>query len=708
MLRATPAGDARGRRARCPRSSARAAASRPALPVAPRALRATTRDAARPRPARAAGRRARTIAALETALATCRRSSSRPRRDVPGDQADDRLPELAHRPDARVGGARRRAVDRAARCGRTSRTRSSGWRARRRTSTATATACATSSASATRRSRPPTSRPRAADRPRRRRRTCARARCPRADRKPPPLHDDEPCSSQPVPRLETPSGPVGPAAAEGVRGEPAPRGPLDLADRRDHGRSRLLCGGYILNKQRLESPLAERYTLKPRVRRRRRGHARGSARRSRSPGVDVGQIDGVELTEGRGVAAREHGPGQAAARLRGRDRRARPEHAAEGHAGAAVARQTATGEPLQRRRDDRRCARRRRPVDADELLRALDADTRDWVRSLIADLGVGTQGPQAATCARCCATSARPRRRCARSRACSPTAAAHDPPARPRPARRHRGDRGRRRRPARGGRRGQRDAGRRSPRTTSRCGDARRAAARRSAPRGRRSAGRRRSPRRCERSLDRARPDARGARRARCATTPGALRGARAAADRASSSGFIDAVGAAAARTCAPRRATSPRRRRRCEQRVRRARPHDGPPRATRPRTDSQSYLFWHGLVRAQPELDLRDAGRARRGACAASCCSRARRQRRPASSAELLEQVLGTEPDAARRARRDHPASRRAARHARRDRVRPRVGRPDAVRVAQRRRPDAARAEAATRSTRCSTTRAS
>ena len=62
----------------------------------------------------------------------------------------------------------------------------------------------------------------------------------------------------------------------------------------------LLCTGYILTKQRLESPLAERYGLNLEF-----AAVDGVKPETGSPvtvaGVAVGQIDGVELADGRGV-----------------------------------------------------------------------------------------------------------------------------------------------------------------------------------------------------------------------------------------------------------------------------------------------------------------------------------------------------------------------------------------------------------------------
>lgn len=150
----------------------------------------------------------------------------------------------------------------------------------------------------------------------------------------------------------------------------------------------LLCGGYVLNKQRLESPLAERYTLKMEF----------TAVDAVTPGlgapvtvagVAVGQIDGVELKEGRGIVSASMDP----AKLR---------HVYAGATAQLVPNTplkdmqvrlwpgTKSGRPLE---DGSTIAIRATttPVDANELLRTMDADTRDWVTMLITDLGVGTK-----------------------------------------------------------------------------------------------------------------------------------------------------------------------------------------------------------------------------------------------------------------------------------------------------------------------------
>jgi len=151
----------------------------------------------------------------------------------------------------------------------------------------------------------------------------------------------------------------------------------------------LACGGYILNKQRLESPLADRYKLDMEF----------SAVDAVTPGlgspvtvagVTVGQITGRSLDDGRGVIHAEMNPDKL------------PRVYAD--ASAALIPNTALKDMQIRLNPGSRGERRLRagqrirlatttsPIDADELLRALDEDTRTWVQSLMNDLGIGLEG----------------------------------------------------------------------------------------------------------------------------------------------------------------------------------------------------------------------------------------------------------------------------------------------------------------------------
>jgi phospholipid/cholesterol/gamma-HCH transport system substrate-binding protein len=149
------------------------------------------------------------------------------------------------------------------------------------------------------------------------------------------------------------------------------------------------CGAFILNKQRLQSPLASRYTLFLQF-----DAVDGVTASVGSPvtvaGVAVGQIDRAELVDGRGVVRVQMNPiklprvrADATAalvpntplkdmqiRLFPGTRRAAP--LADG---ATITLRSTTS-----------------PIDSDELLKALDGDTRAWMQSLFADTGIGLAG----------------------------------------------------------------------------------------------------------------------------------------------------------------------------------------------------------------------------------------------------------------------------------------------------------------------------
>jgi phospholipid/cholesterol/gamma-HCH transport system substrate-binding protein len=149
------------------------------------------------------------------------------------------------------------------------------------------------------------------------------------------------------------------------------------------------CGGYILNKQRLENPFAERYTVELEF-----DGVDAVTPGLGSPltvaGVSVGQIDRVRLEDGVGVLRATVDPAKLPAI----------------HADATAA--LIPNTPLEdmqiglhpgsdrapRLPDGGRVALRSTTtaVESDELLQVLDADTRTYLRSLIADLGVGTKG----------------------------------------------------------------------------------------------------------------------------------------------------------------------------------------------------------------------------------------------------------------------------------------------------------------------------
>ena len=151
----------------------------------------------------------------------------------------------------------------------------------------------------------------------------------------------------------------------------------------------LACAAYVLNKQRLESPLADRYGLLLEF-----DNADAVTPGTGSPitvaGVKVGQIDGARLEGGRGVVSVSIDPAELPRVYR--------------DASAQLVPNTPLKDMQIRLYPGRRSAGRLpdggridvadtiTPVDADGFRRALDSDTRAWVRSLIAGLDVGLRG----------------------------------------------------------------------------------------------------------------------------------------------------------------------------------------------------------------------------------------------------------------------------------------------------------------------------
>lgn len=151
----------------------------------------------------------------------------------------------------------------------------------------------------------------------------------------------------------------------------------------------LVCGAYILTKQRLQSPLADRYTLNLEF-----PSADAVTGGLGSPltvaGVEVGQISGVELHDGGALVKTSV------------DRKKLPHVYRD--ATAALVPNTPLKDMqirLYPGRDRSRpvpqggtvpVSETTSPVDADSLLRALDTDTRSWLRGLIADSNVGLKG----------------------------------------------------------------------------------------------------------------------------------------------------------------------------------------------------------------------------------------------------------------------------------------------------------------------------
>jgi len=151
----------------------------------------------------------------------------------------------------------------------------------------------------------------------------------------------------------------------------------------------LVCGAYILSKQRLEPPFQDRYAL----------WFEFAAADAVTPGmgapvtvagVTVGQIDGRRLKDGRGLVRASIDP----SRL--------PEVYAD--ARAALVPNTPLKDMQIRLNPGSRSApaledgatiairRTTSPLNSDELLRALDEDTRTFLQALLNDAGIGTRG----------------------------------------------------------------------------------------------------------------------------------------------------------------------------------------------------------------------------------------------------------------------------------------------------------------------------
>ncbi len=151
----------------------------------------------------------------------------------------------------------------------------------------------------------------------------------------------------------------------------------------------VLCGGFILNKQRLESPLRDRYSLEfaftavdaitP-----------GLGSPVTVAGVTVGQIDERHLEGGRGIVRASMDP-EKLPRVYADASAALIPNTPLKDMQIRLSPGSRDAKPL--RSGDRIHARSTTsPINADELLRALDADTRTWMQSMLNDLGVGLEG----------------------------------------------------------------------------------------------------------------------------------------------------------------------------------------------------------------------------------------------------------------------------------------------------------------------------
>lgn len=151
----------------------------------------------------------------------------------------------------------------------------------------------------------------------------------------------------------------------------------------------LACAAYVLSKQRLESPTAERYRLQMEF-----SEADAVTPGTGSPitvaGVKVGQIDGAELKDGRGLVSASIDPKELPRVYADATAQLIPNTPLKDmqirlYPGTRGSRELPDDTPIS-------VGETTTPVDADAFLRALDTDTRAWVQTLIADLGVGLEG----------------------------------------------------------------------------------------------------------------------------------------------------------------------------------------------------------------------------------------------------------------------------------------------------------------------------
>lgn len=151
----------------------------------------------------------------------------------------------------------------------------------------------------------------------------------------------------------------------------------------------LACGGYVLSQERVKNPLAKRYSLRLQF----------DAVDAVTPGVGasvtvagvkVGQIDGAELEDGRGLLSVSMDPKKLP--------RVYSDAKAQLIPNTPVKDMQIRLYPGRRRSAPLRegamigVANTTTPVDSDEFLSALDADTRAYVQTLIASLGTGLKG----------------------------------------------------------------------------------------------------------------------------------------------------------------------------------------------------------------------------------------------------------------------------------------------------------------------------
>ena len=124
-----------------------------------------------------------------------------------------------------------------------------------------------------------------------------------------------------------------------------------------------------------------------------RGVTPGQGQTVRVAGMRVGDVGDVELKDGKALIRMDLDPEHDRPRARGRHRPAAPAHRPEGHVPRAGPRhaRVARGEG---ERDDQLSANALADINADEVLEALDTDTRVLPQAADQRRGQGPRGPR--------------------------------------------------------------------------------------------------------------------------------------------------------------------------------------------------------------------------------------------------------------------------------------------------------------------------
>jgi phospholipid/cholesterol/gamma-HCH transport system substrate-binding protein len=148
------------------------------------------------------------------------------------------------------------------------------------------------------------------------------------------------------------------------------------------------CAVYLLSNQRVTNPFDNSYTIKAEFQNA-SATAPGLGAAVNVAGVKVGQISSVELRNGRGLLGLAIDPGKLAHVYRGATARLVPNTPLKDMQVDLVPGDAAAG--AMREGDTIAIADTESPIDSDELLHALDSDTREYLRLLISDTGAGLE-----------------------------------------------------------------------------------------------------------------------------------------------------------------------------------------------------------------------------------------------------------------------------------------------------------------------------